>query len=157
MLDKDIEKIKNLANRLRLLNGKIKLISLLERAHDEYKQNNYNECENTCKKILNSEPNNFVALRGLGCIAQSKKDYNLALHFYKKALETSITKEIDYTLIGTIFYLQENLEEAIKYFNLAIDENENYDFAYEGRNQAMLENHLKLIDLQDSLIKRKLF
>ena len=36
------------------------------------------------------------------------------------------------------------LDEAVKYFNLAIDANDNYDKAYEGRNQAMLENHLKI-------------
>ena len=49
--------------------------------------------------------------------------------------------------------LQEKLDEAVEYFNLAIDANDNYDKAYEGRNQAMLENHLKIIDLQESLKK----
>ena len=53
--------------------------------------------------------------------------------------------------------VKENLEEAIKYFNLAIDENDNYDSAYEGRNQAMLENHVNILDLQDTLIRQKLF
>ena len=35
--------------------------------------------------------------------------------------------------------------------------NNDYDPAFEGRNQSMLENHLKIIDLQDSLIRQKLF
>ena len=48
---------------------------------------------------------------------------------------------------------EDKLDEAVKYFNLAIDENDDYSSAYEGRNQAMLENHLKIIDLQDSLKK----
>ena len=60
---------------------------------------------------------------------------------------------MEYSLLGTIYYLQENLDEAVKYFNLAIDANDDYDAAYEGRNQAMLENHLKILDLQDSLKK----
>ena len=37
--------------------------------------------------------------------------------------------------------------------NLAIDENEDYTSAYKGRNQAMLENHVKILDLQESLKK----
>ncbi len=157
MLNRDIEKMRSLAEKIRKLNGKIKLISLLDKAHQEYEQSNYKECENTCKKILETQPNNFVALRGLGCVAQNKGDYELALEYYNKSLKTSLKKEIDYTLIGTIYYLQDNLEEAIKYYNLAIDENENYDSAYDGRNQAMLENHLKIIDLQENLIQRKIF
>ena len=52
---------------------------------------------------------------------------------------------------------KENLEKAIEFYNLAIEINDNYDFAYEGRNQSMLESHLKIIDLQDSLIKQKIF
>ena len=57
------------------------------------------------------------------------------------------------TLIGMIHYLTEELDEAVKYFNLAIDTNDDYTAAYEGRNQAMLENHLKIIDLQETLKK----
>ena len=59
------------------------------------------------------------------------------------------TKEIEYTLIGMAYYLQDKLDDAVEYFNLAIDANDNYDKAYEGRNQAMLENHLKIIDLPE--------
>ena len=51
------------------------------------------------------------------------------------------------------YYLQDKLEDAITYFNLAIDENDLYERAFEGRNQAMLEAHLRLSDLQDSLKK----
>ena len=52
-----------------------------------------------------------------------------------------------------VYYLQEKLDDAVQYFNLAIDENEDYTSAYEGRNQAMLENHVKILDLQESLKK----
>ena len=41
--------------------------------------------------------------------------------------------------------------ENTAYFNF--DENEDYTSAYEGRNQAMLENHVKILDLQESLKK----
>ena len=49
--------------------------------------------------------------------------------------------------------MQDRLDEAIENFNLAIENNDNYDSAYEGRNQAILENHLKILDLQEVLKK----
>lgn len=157
MQNDDIKKLKNIAKSLRKLNAKIKLISLLDKAKKEYESNNLSDCEKTCKEILSSNPHNSIALRGLGCIAQAKYDYKNAEKYYNKALENSNNKEIEYTLLGTIFYLQDNLEKALEYYNLAIDTNDDYDKAYEGRNQAMLEQHLKIIDLQDSLIKQKIF
>ena len=82
---------------------------------------------------------------------QSQGNFSKALEYYNKALENSERKEIEYTLIGTIYYLQDDLDNAIKNYNRAIDANDNYDSAYEGRNQAMLENHLKIADFQEQL------
>ena len=96
---------------------------------------------------------NPTVLRGFGCFKQAEGNYSEAIEFFKKALEYSSAKEVEYCLIGMAYYLQEKLDEAVEYFNLAIDANDNYDKAYEGRNQAMLENHLKIIDLQESLKK----
>ena len=48
-------------------------------------------------------------------------------------------------------------EKAIENYNKAIDINDDYDPAYEGKNQSMLEKHLQILDLQDSLIQRNLF
>ena len=130
-------------------------MSLLRRAKYEYQQNNYEECQKSCEEVLVFDPKNSVALRGLGCVMQSLGHYEEAVNYYNKALENSQNKEIEYTLIGSVYYIQDNLDEAIKYYNLAIDINDNYDPAYDGRNQSMLENHLKIVDLQDELIKRE--
>ena len=157
MQENDLKELLNLAKSLRNLNSKIKLITLLEKAKKEYESNKFSDCEKTCKEILKTNPQNPTALRGLGCVAQASGDYKTAEKYYKKALKTSENKEIEYTLIGTIYYLQEDLETALDYYNKAIDTNDDYDNAYEGRNQAMLEQHLKLIDLQDRLIKQKIF
>jgi tetratricopeptide (TPR) repeat protein len=88
---------------------------------------------------------------------QAKGNNKKALEYYTQALENSTSKEIEYTLIGTVYYNEDKLEEAIKYYNLAIDANDDYELAYEGRNQSMLENHLQILDMQDSLIKRNMF
>lgn len=157
MIEDDIEKIKNLAGVFKRLNNKVILLSLLHKAKNAYEENNYSTCLETCEKILEADPNNPIALRGIGCVMQSTGEFEKAVEYFNKALEFSKAKEIEYTLLGNVYYNQEDLENAIKYFNLAIDANDDYDPAYEGKNQSMLENHLKIIDLQDNLIKRNIF
>lgn len=145
--------LRELSARFRTLSAKIKLISLLETAKNEYDKHNLKEGYDALLKAYELDKKNSVTLRGLGCFKQSEGDFEGAIDYYKKALEFSETKEIEYTLIGTAFYVQDKLDDALIYFNKAIDENDSYDPAYEGRNQAMLENHLKLVDLQESLKK----
>lgn len=113
---------------------------------------NLKEKINILLKLTNN-PEDPDALRALGLEMQKKGDFNKALEYYFEALENSPRKEIEYTLIGTIYYLKEELDSALKYFELAIEENDGYEPAYEGRNQTMLENHLKIAELQDRLIK----
>lgn len=157
MNNDDIEKFKNIAKSFKLLNSKIKLIILLEKARKTYDECNYEDCIHNCQKILKKDKTNSVALRGIGCSMQSLGNLKKAEEYYLKALEYSATKEIEYTLLGTLYHRQNKLDEALEYYNKAIDINDDYDLAYEGRNQALLENHLKILDLQDDLIKRKLF
>ena len=152
----EIEKLQEISNTLRRINAKLTLFSLLRQAKSEYEENNYDNCAEICQQILDSNPDNSVALRGLGCVAQANGNFKLALKYYKKALKTSLNKEIEYTLIGTLYYLEDKYEKAVKYFNLAIDVNDEYDEAYEGKSQSILEKHLQILDLQDSLIKKEL-
>lgn len=154
---KDIEELQNLAKSLKRMNAKLKLLSLLNKAKVEFDKNNYAQCIIDCEKILEEDENNPIALRGIGCALQSSGNEEKALIYYKKALEFSENKEIENTLIGTIYYLRDDLETALNYFNLAIEINDNYDLAYEGKNQTMLEKHLQILDLQDSLIRQKIF
>lgn len=136
------------------MNRKVLLLSLLDKAQSEYDKYDFESGEKTLLEAYKLEPKNPSVLRGLGCIEQfGKSDYEKALEYFFKALEFSKQKEVEYTLIGMVYYFEENLDDAVKYFNLAIDENDDYTSAYEGRNQAMLENHLKIIDLQESLKK----
>ncbi len=157
MDEKDYQKLKDLGSYFRRMSGKIKLLGLLRKAKEEYEQNKLEESFMACQRALEIEPQNPVALRGLGCIMQSKGNNAQALRFYTQALETSVNKEIEYTLIGTIYYNENNFEEAIKYYNLAIDVNDAYDPAYECKNQSILENHLQILDMQDSLIRQEMF
>lgn len=157
MNEQDYQKLQELAATFRRINGKVKLLGLLRKAKNEYDKNKFSDCQNTCDEILVNDPENAIALRGLGCVAQAMGNDEEALKYYFKALDFSKNKEIEYTLIGTIYYNQDDYENAIKHYNIAIEINDNYDPAYEGRNQSMLENHLQILDMQDELIKRNMF
>ena len=155
MNSKDIEEINALSSHMRRVSKKLKLLNLLRDAKAEYDSNNFDDCIKICENALEQNPDNPAALRGLGCSMQALGNFDKAVNYYKKALEFSENKEIEYTLLGTVYYLEDKLEEALKYYNLAIDSNENYDPAYEGKNQTMLEQHLQIADLQDSLIRNE--
>ena len=155
MDSKDIEELKSLSSHMRRVSKKLKLLNLLKTAKEEYESSNFEDCIKICEEALRQNPDNSAALRGLGCSMQALGKFDKAVEYYRKALEFSENKEIEYTLLGTVYYFEDNLEEALKYYNLAIDTNEDYDPAYEGKNQTMLERHLQVADLQDSLIRNE--
>ena len=148
-------KTHEITNTIKRINQKLKLLKLLHLAKAEYEKNNYEDCAKNCLKILETNPNNPIALRGMGCAMQSLLQRDKAIYYYNEALKYSDNKEIEYTLLGTIYYIENNFDEALKNYNLAIEANDDYDPAYEGRNQTILERHLVLADLQDELIKRE--
>ena len=149
----ELKKLEDIAARFRKMTGKVKLIKLITKAKQEYDKYDYESGLSTLEEAIALEPDNPTILRGLGCIYQFRKEYEKALEYYSKALQNSKNKEIEYTLIGIIYYLQDKLDDAVENFNSAIDCNDDYEKAYEYRNQAMLENHLKIIDLQETLKK----
>ena len=149
----EVENLREIAVRLKKMSNKVKLIKLIAKAKLEYDNYDYTSGLETLSRALEIDPKNPTVLRGLGCIYKFRKEYDRALEYYSEALKYSESKEVEYTLIGIVFYLQDKLDEAINYFNLAIDKNDDYENAYEYRNQAMLENHLKIVDLQEALKK----
>lgn len=153
MSDEDFKKLSEVKAQIERINIKLKLLSLIKKAKEEYTKNNYQDCIKSCEEILKTDSQNAVALRGIGCAMQSQGNFPKALEYYNQALKFSEHKEIEYTLIGMVYYLENDLDNAIENYNRAININDNYDFAYEGRNQAMLENHLKIADFQEQLDK----
>ena len=145
------EVLSEISDYISRLNSKVILLKLITQAKSEYDKYDYKAGRKSLIEAYLIDKKNPIVIRGLGCISQYNGKYNSALRYFKKALRYSTKKEVEYTLVGMVYYLQDELEEAIKYFNLAIDSNENYESAYNGRNQAMLEYHLKISDLQNSL------
>ena len=150
-MSEEIQKLNEISDFFKRMSNKIKLVKLITQAKNEYEKYNWKSGYKNLEEAYKLDKTNPTVLRGFGCFKQAEGDYDKAIEFFKKALKFSSAHEIEYTLIGMAYYLQEKLDEAVEYFNLAIDANDNYDMAYEGRNQAILENHLKIIDLQEAL------
>ena len=149
----ELQHLQEITKFLKRVNAKVKLVALIKKAKLEYDRYDYKSGFATLEEAYKLAPENPTVLRGLGCIKQFNKEYDKALEYFYKALEFSDSKEIEYTLIGMVYYLEDKLDEAVENFNLAIDANDDYTQAYEGRNQAMLENHVKILDLQEALKK----
>ena len=152
-MSEEEQKLNELSDFFKRMSNKIKLVKLITQAKNEYDKYDLKAGYKALEEAYRLDKTNPTILRGFGCFKQAEGNYEEAIKFFKKALKYSSAKEVEYSLIGMAYYLQEKLDEAVEYFNLAIDANDNYDKAYEGRNQAMLENHLKIIDLQESLKK----
>ena len=152
-MSEELNRLNEISGFFRRMNRKVTLLTLITKAKEEYDRYDYKSGIETLEEAFKIDPQNPTVLRGLGCMKQFSGDYDTAIEFYRKALEFSEAQEVEYTLIGMAYYLQDKLDEAVENFNLAIDKNDNYTQAYEGRNQAMLENHVKILDLQESLKK----
>lgn len=152
-MSEETEKLNEIADFFRRMKSKILLLKLINQAKTEYDKYDYESGRKSLIQAYLIDKKKPVILRGLGCINQFKGKWNCAIRYFNMALKYSDKKEVEYTLLGMAYYLREKLDKAVEYFNLAIEKNDDYDKAYEGRNQAMLENHLKIIDLQESLKK----
>lgn len=152
-MEDEVNRLNKISDSFHKLSKKVKLYSLLKKADSEYQKCDYSSGRKTLQYTLTEFPNNVEALRGLGCVEQFDGNLDEALEYFFKSSEYSDDKEVDYTLIAMVYYLKEDFDTALKYFDMAIEYNEEYTSAYEGRNQAMLENHLKILDLQDALEK----
>ena len=153
-MEEELKKLNEISSSLKRINTKVTLLRLIECAKSEYDKYNFENAHESLNEGYKIDSKNSTVLRGLGCIEQFKGNYDSAIEYFIQALDSSQQKEVEYTLIGMAYYLQDKLDDAVKYFNLAIDCNDDYPNAYEGRNQAMLENHLKILDLQEALKKQ---
>ena len=96
----------------------------------------------------------FIYERGKSIMnsAVTKQEYLEAVSYFAQISDFNDSAD----LMSECIRLSENAEKD-EVYNKAIDTNDNYEQAFEGRNQSMLEKHIQIIDLQDDLIKRKLF
>ena len=153
-MSEEVEKLNEISDYFKRMKNKILLLKLINQAKSEYDKYNFEDSRKSLIEAYLIDKKNPVVFRGLGCIKQFRNKFNSAIRYFNMALKYSNKKEVEYTLLGMVYYLQGKLDEAVEYFNLAIDSNDNYDNAYEGKNQSILENHLRIVDLQETLKKQ---
>lgn len=81
----------------------------------------YNEAELFYKKALESEPNDFNYLYGMGRLKFRMKDNQSALLYYLKALELDPNDEMNLIILSRIYFSQGNSQIACEYLSRAID------------------------------------
>lgn len=83
---------------------------------DNFKKKEYDICREKCKKIIVTNPKNGTALMYLGCIAQSEKEYDTAIDYFKKVIEIEPNFPFIWGRIGEIHFELERFKEAFDAF-----------------------------------------
>ena len=106
-MSEEIEKLNELSNFFKRMSAKIKLIKLITKAKKEYDKYDLKSGLKSLEEAYQIDDKNSIILRGLGCINQANGDYKKAIEYFKIALNYSKSKEVEYSLIGIAYYLQE--------------------------------------------------
>ena len=119
--------------------------NLIELSLQQYNEGNYTACINSCKKVLELEPQNITALNNICSAYNSLKMYALAETYCKKAIEISPDFELAKNNLNVAV-------QGIKSMNtskLSINEYLNLSVNYytHGDYQACIEMSKKVIEL----------
>ncbi len=96
----------------------------------EVSKNNFLEAENNYKKVLELNNQHYDTLIGLGFTLFQQEKFEEAKFFLKKALEINDENYDLYYLLGKIYKINNNLDDAIKCFTWAIDIEKTFQLAY---------------------------
>jgi len=83
----------------------------------------YQESEKILLELINTNNDDYLSYYNLGILKFEKKDYNLALNFFKKASDIKINFCNAYHQIALTYEKLGNFDEAIKNYNIAISLN----------------------------------
>ena len=79
---------------------------------DDFKNKRYDICVKKCNEILISNPNNGFAFIYLGIIAESKKDYENSIKYFKRATEIEPRFPHIWSYLGKSYSALEKYKEA---------------------------------------------
>lgn len=101
------------------------------------------------KKKLNEQPDNCFFAEQVGAAYGRKKEFNLAIEHYKKALQNCPDEMLTIFDLGVLYYLNGEQEEGVEYMNQAIelarlrDKQEHIDTFIKERDFWLLSNEAK--------------
>ena len=131
------------------------LAKKVDRANEVYATEDYDNAYKQYKEILKKEKDILMLNYNLGNVHYQKKEYDLAIQEYLKALlddDEVFKHKVRYNLASAMFYHglsleKDNVEDAIKFLTGALDQ---YDEVLENnedpkiqRNYPIIENEIK--------------
>ena len=96
----------------------------------------YGSAIKTCKKVLETEPENEIAYNNLGIAYYSLGKYDEALKCYEKAIKIAPKYAKPYCNIGVIKENQGKISEAIEYYNKALSIDSTLEQANSNKQNA---------------------
>jgi len=101
-------------------NSEKKMENLLAEGGDLAKKENFEEAEKKYLDILNLDPKNIAAYRGLGEIYFSQRQYEEAIQTFMHILKISKDDVPAFFQLAEIYYKLENFDKALVYSNKAL-------------------------------------
>lgn len=122
-------------------------IKILKDAINFHENKDYTHAERLYKKVLNSDKNNYDALRHLGILKLDNNFLEAAKVFFEKSINVNNKLPHAYNNLGQYHFLIGDFDTAIKNFNLCL----NRDPAYWPAINNLAKLYVKLHDREKSL------
>ena len=124
-----------------------KAIKILKDAINFHENKDYAHAERLYKKVLNSDKNNYDALRHLGILKLDNNFLEAAKVFFEKSINVNNKLPHAYNNLGQYYFLIGDFDIAIENFNLCL----NRDQAYWPAINNLAKLYVKLHDREKSL------
>ena len=95
-----------------------------------FQAGNFHQAEQTCREILEAQPDRADIQRLLGIIQYQQGNTDSAIEYIRQSIQLDPSEAYAYFILGNIFREKGNNEEAIANYQKAIEINPNLDDAY---------------------------
>src|SRR5215468_9390417 len=118
--------------------SKLDPAALIEQGRIALEDRNYAAAQDSFARALTEDPNNILALAGMGNVFFAQKASPEALRYYEKIIEVDPTNPVGYEIVADVKLASEQYDEAIKFYKKAIglETKDGVSFEYSKLGQA---------------------
>jgi protein O-GlcNAc transferase len=109
---------------------------ILQFALERHQTGNFKQAEQSYKKVLKKQPNNFDALHMLGVLCSQIGHHNAAIQYIEKALKFNTNSYFANFNLGKVFSDLKKYDKAIEYYQKAVQLKTDYSDAYYSLGNA---------------------
>ncbi|XDZ69376.1 tetratricopeptide repeat protein [Alphaproteobacteria bacterium LSUCC0226] len=144
----------------------IRITEILEEAVSQHKTGNLEQAYALYKRVRNSDPKNVIALQLSGVLAAQRKEPDLSLNFFSRAIALNNTYVDAFYNRGNVLKDLRRYDEALKDYNKAISLKSDYVNAFFSRGntyreignfKSALNDYIRVIDLDPNHARAYLF